>query len=119
MKRPVLPRSTRNCKQVKHAEHHPITYTSHRVVAAGHEDIARTLIYTGRPLRVFKTPYVADWEENRREEIKTLTSKGIIPNEHEMEKHPEKSLQARYVFVVTEVRCIYSSILRIKHLPYG
>lgn len=66
-----------------------------RIVSAGHEDIARTLIYTGRPLRVRKTPYVADWEENRREEIKELTSKGIIPNEHEMEKHPEKSLQAR------------------------
>lgn len=68
-----------------------------RVVEAGHEDITRTLIYTGRPLRVFKTPYVADWEENRQEEIKDLTSKGILPNEHELEKHPGKSLQARYV----------------------
>jgi NAD(P)H-dependent flavin oxidoreductase YrpB (nitropropane dioxygenase family) len=65
------------------------------IVSAGHEDIARTIIYTGRPLRVRKTPYVTDWEENRQEEIKQLTAKGIIPNEHEMEKHPEKSLQAR------------------------
>lgn len=33
-------------------------------------------------------------ETNRQAEIKELTSKGIIPNELEMEKHPEKSLQA-------------------------
>ena len=32
---------------------------------------------------------------NRQAEIKDLTSRGILPHEHEMEKHPEKSLQAR------------------------
>ena len=31
------------------------------VVTAGFEDVARTVIYTGRPMRVRKTPYVADW----------------------------------------------------------
>lgn len=31
------------------------------IVNAGHEDFARTLIYTGRPLRVIKSPYVDDW----------------------------------------------------------
>ena len=25
------------------------------------QDTSRTLIYTGRPLRVYKSPYVADW----------------------------------------------------------
>ena len=83
------------------------------VVAAGHEDIARTLIYTGRPLRVYKTPYVADWEENRREEIKTLTSKGVIPNEHEMEQHPEKSLQAR-TFLMGSVSAVIKDVLPAK-----
>ena len=34
-------------------------------------------------------------ENNRQAEIKDLTSRGIIPHEHEMEKHPEKSLKAR------------------------
>ncbi|ETW78693.1 hypothetical protein HETIRDRAFT_386881 [Heterobasidion irregulare TC 32-1] len=64
------------------------------VLSAGHGDVLRTIIYTGRPLRVRRTPYVEDWETNRQAEIKELTSKGIIPNELEMEKHPEKSLQA-------------------------
>ena len=31
------------------------------VISAGFEDVARTVIYTGRPMRVRKTPYVADW----------------------------------------------------------
>lgn len=31
------------------------------VVEAGWEDTARTLIFTGRPARVYKTPYVQDW----------------------------------------------------------
>ena len=31
------------------------------VVSAGFEGVARTVIYSGRPMRVMKTPYVADW----------------------------------------------------------
>lgn len=31
------------------------------LVSAGFDDVARTVIYTGRPMRVRKTPYVADW----------------------------------------------------------
>jgi len=55
----------------------------------------RTLIYTGRPLRVFKTPYVLDWEENRQKEIKELTGKGVIPAEHDVAEHPEIGAKAR------------------------
>src|ERR1700733_3240561 len=31
------------------------------ILSAGYEDAVRTLIYTGRPIRVRKTPYVNDW----------------------------------------------------------
>ena len=65
------------------------------VVSAGFEDAVTTLIYTGRPLRVRKTPYVADWEANRQEEIKELTAKGVIPHYNELEKYPNKSLEGR------------------------
>ncbi|KDR80835.1 hypothetical protein GALMADRAFT_241305 [Galerina marginata CBS 339.88] len=65
------------------------------VVSAGFEDVARTIIFTGRPMRVRKTPYVANWEENRQKEIKELTSQGIIPVYKELEEHPEKSIEAR------------------------
>ena len=32
------------------------------------------------------TPYVKDWEENRREEIKELTGRGILPAYHDIQK---------------------------------
>lgn len=31
------------------------------ILKAGYEDAVRTLIFTGRPLRVYKTPYVEHW----------------------------------------------------------
>ncbi|MCJ1308278.1 hypothetical protein MMC25_001931 [Agyrium rufum] len=39
----------------------------------------------GRPLRVRMNPYIQNWEENRSQEIKDLTTKGIIPVEHDFE----------------------------------
>ncbi|KAJ5571206.1 hypothetical protein N7535_004866 [Penicillium sp. DV-2018c] len=59
------------------------------VRTAGFEDNIRTIIFTGRPLRVRKNPYILNWEENRAQEIKDLTSKGIIPVEHDMENLPD------------------------------
>ncbi|KAF2774259.1 2-nitropropane dioxygenase [Teratosphaeria nubilosa] len=56
------------------------------VRTAGFEDNIRTIIFTGRPLRVRTNPYISNWEENRQNEIKELTSKGIIPVEHDLEK---------------------------------
>ncbi|KAJ5242936.1 uncharacterized protein N7469_001263 [Penicillium citrinum] len=59
------------------------------VRTAGFEDNIRTIIFTGRPLRVRKNPYILNWEENRAEEIKQLTAKGVIPVEHDFENLPD------------------------------
>lgn len=40
----------------------------------------------GRPLRVLNNAYIKNWEENRAQEIKDLTSRGIVPVEHDIEK---------------------------------
>ncbi|KAF2014383.1 oxidoreductase-like protein [Aaosphaeria arxii CBS 175.79] len=56
------------------------------VRTAGFDDNIRTIIFTGRPLRVRKNPYIVNWEENRANEIKELTAKGILPVEHDIEK---------------------------------
>merc|ERR1712039_529946 len=53
-------------------------YHKRSVVNADYGDTIRTTIYTGRPMRVFKTPYVLDWEENRKKEMLDLQSKGIL-----------------------------------------
>jgi len=65
------------------------------IVSAGFEDAVTTLIFTGRPLRVRRTAYVDDWNNNRQAEIKELTGKGLLPHEVELEKHPEKSVEGR------------------------
>lgn len=59
------------------------------VRTAGFDDNVRTIIFTGRPLRVRNNDYIQNWEENRREEIKELTSKGKIPVEHDIENMPD------------------------------
>lgn len=56
------------------------------VRTAGHDDNVRTLIFTGRPLRVRNNPYINDWEVNRQQEIKELTAKGTIPYEADLDK---------------------------------
>lgn len=53
---------------------------------AGFDDNVRTIIFTGRPLRVRNNPYIRNWEENRQNEIKELTSKGTIPVEWDIER---------------------------------
>jgi NAD(P)H-dependent flavin oxidoreductase YrpB (nitropropane dioxygenase family) len=56
------------------------------VKTAGWDDNVRTIIFTGRPLRVRTNPYIQNWEENRSQEIKELTGKGILPVEYDLEK---------------------------------
>lgn len=80
------------------------------LVTAGYEDAITTLIFTGRPLRVRRTPYVEDWNNNRQAEIKELTSKGIIPATWDIEQHPEKSLQAR-TFLIGRVAALINDVL--------
>jgi len=48
-----------------------------RVLEAGYDETMRTIIYTGRPCRVLKTPYALDFEENRQDEIKQSQEVGL------------------------------------------
>jgi len=57
---------------------------SKAVCDATSESTIRTIIYTGRPLRVLKTDYILDWEQNRQSEIKELTGKGVLPAQHDL-----------------------------------
>ncbi len=54
----------------------------------------RTLIFTGRPLRVLKTPYIAEWEE-RQQEIRQLCEKGTIPFMKDLEDKGAELMKQR------------------------
>ncbi|KAJ3355658.1 hypothetical protein HDU83_003040 [Entophlyctis luteolus] len=49
------------------------------VLEAGYHDTYRTVIYTGRPMRILKNWYATNWEENRQDELKSLIAEGKIP----------------------------------------
>ena len=59
------------------------------VLKATHESDVRTIIFTGRPLRLYKTPYIMDWE-SRPDDIKKLTDQGIVPAIHDIENDDEE-----------------------------
>merc|ERR1711935_889378 len=61
------------------------------IVKAGVHDTHRTLIFTGRPLRIIKNKYTENWEENRREEMQGLLKSGKIPSSGDIDLMERKS----------------------------
>ena len=51
-----------------------------------YDETIRTLIFTGRPLRVRKNPYIMNWETERRDEMHSLLDKGVLPIQHDLEE---------------------------------
>jgi len=49
------------------------------ILNAGYDDTMKTLIYTGRPLRIVSNKYAKDWEQRRQAEMKQLLNEGTIP----------------------------------------
>lgn len=58
------------------------------VVSASFEDTLRTLVVSGRPLRVRRNEWVDKWEA-LPEKIKELTERGVVPIEYDMEEGNE------------------------------
>jgi NAD(P)H-dependent flavin oxidoreductase YrpB (nitropropane dioxygenase family) len=58
------------------------------VVRARYGETQRTLVVTGRPLRMLPNDYIKGWEK-RPQEIAELTAKGIVPMMHDLENEKE------------------------------
>lgn len=58
------------------------------VRSAGHGEIIRSVILSGRPINSRATPYLRRWEEERKVELNQLLAKGIIPVQHDLENNP-------------------------------
>lgn len=58
------------------------------VVSAGFGETIRTLVVSGRPLRVLPNDYIREWER-RPQDIQKLTEKGIVPMMHDIEQEKE------------------------------
>lgn len=55
------------------------------VVSCGYEDTQRTLVISGRPLRMKTNEYIQKWHDQPNK-IKELCDKGIVPIEYDFEQ---------------------------------
>lgn len=62
------------------------------VIEAGYSDTIRTEIFTGRPLRIKKNPFVMEWDA-KPQEMKKLLAQGIIPAVHEQTENKKKGIE--------------------------
>jgi NAD(P)H-dependent flavin oxidoreductase YrpB (nitropropane dioxygenase family) len=76
------------------------------VVSAEFGETIRTLVISGRPLRVLPNDYIKKWEQ-RPEEILKLTQQGIIPMLHDVEKDDE---DVDFPFLMGSVSAIVKEI---------
>ena len=59
------------------------------VVGATSESTHRSLIYTGRPMRILKNKYSVNWEMARRDELDKLLAAGTLPMSHDQNELKE------------------------------
>ena len=75
------------------------------VVGAGWEDTVKTLVVSGRPLRVRRNEYIKAWE--RREiEMKDLCEKGVVP----MEQDFEDGKEVDFPFLMGQVSAVVKDV---------
>ncbi|PLN86443.1 putative oxidoreductase [Aspergillus taichungensis] len=85
---------------------------------SGFGDIVRTTIFTGRPLNAFDTPYIRQWEEERRQEMLDLQAKGIVPVQHDLESKPDDDglLDSAYLLPMGKVAGLVNSVQPAKQI---
>lgn len=75
------------------------------VVEAGWEDTTRTLVVSGRPLRVRRNEYIAEWER-KEGKVRELTGKGVVPMEYDMENDNDVDFPFLMGVVAAEIKDI-------------
>lgn len=84
------------------------------VVSAEFSDTLRTLVISGRPLRVRMNDYIQEWEK-KPEEIKRLTDQGIVPMIQDIESEKDVDLP----FLMGQVAGIIKDIKVSHYTQHG
>eukprot|EP00927_Polykrikos_kofoidii_P043709 TRINITY_DN3778_c0_g1_i2.p1 TRINITY_DN3778_c0_g1~~TRINITY_DN3778_c0_g1_i2.p1 ORF type:complete len:372 (-),score=71.54 TRINITY_DN3778_c0_g1_i2:145-1143(-) len=63
-----------------------------KVIDASSADTIRTLVVSGRPLRLIPNDWVKQWE-SQPEKIKDFCDRGVVPLEHELKNDPEADVR--------------------------
>lgn len=75
------------------------------VVGAGFDDTVRTLVVSGRPLRVRWNDYVRNWEA-QQDQIRQLTERGIVP----MERDLDQGVDVDFPFLMGQVAAVIKDV---------
>ncbi len=81
------------------------------VVTADFTDTLRTLVVSGRPLRVRMNDYIKGWED-RPEDIKRLTEKGVVPLAQDMDEGKDVDIP----FLMGQVAAVIGEIKPAKEI---
>lgn len=76
------------------------------VISCDLDGTERTLVLSGRPLRMKTNAYIRDWH-SRPEEIRALCDKGVVPIEHDLDEGNDidlPHLMGQVAGVVTKVQ---------------
>lgn len=84
------------------------------MVSADFEDTLRTLVVSGRPLRVRKNDYIEEWEK-KPEEIKRLTEQGIVPMAHDL----DEGRDVDFPFLMGQVAAVIGDIKPAREIVEG
>jgi len=88
------------------------------VVKASYDDTYRTLVYTGRPMRIIANPYATMWEKQRGKEMKELLAAGVVPYTKDQEKMIAASKKRRNsVSAGGKKPSMSAATLQTKYLP--
>ncbi|KAJ5622236.1 hypothetical protein N7528_005468 [Penicillium herquei] len=85
------------------------------VVGAQYGETKRTLVVSGRPLRMLPNDYVKEWE-SRPADIAELTAKGIVPMMHDLENEKDIDMPFLMGDVSASVKAIQPAGVIVKEM---
>jgi len=79
-----------------------------RVVQADYGDTLRTIIYSGRPMRILRTPYSVEFDEKRKEEVEEAQNIGLpaFVKDVDVEKLTDFGMASVGIFHLSEKRTL-------------
>ncbi|KAF3021137.1 hypothetical protein E8E14_013763 [Neopestalotiopsis sp. 37M] len=87
-----------------------------QVRGAQHGQVVRSTIFTGRPLHSLATPYLLQWEDERKAEMKQLEAKGIIAAQHDRELRPDDDSIQEMPILMGKVAAVVDTRLPAKQI---
>lgn len=91
-------------------------HAKREVLRAGFDDVIRSTVWTGRPLRARKTQYILDWEVNRQSEIRDLTARGVLPVDWDLDRLQSQGKLTDEIMEQAELQYVILSLLLLSFL---